>query len=101
MLKLNKRGVAIRMSWYAFFGKKIVGGDVYSGLESISIVFLTGPGQILLMTIDKNRVVLTLSRRDEEGMSKLLRLFNQHFIRHNRIKTVAWNYFLLLVIVNQ
>ena len=22
------------MSWYAFFEKKIVGGDVYSGLES-------------------------------------------------------------------
>ena len=34
MLKLDKRGVAIRMSWYAFFEKKIVGGDVYSGLES-------------------------------------------------------------------
>ena len=28
MLKLNKRGggVAIRMSWYAFFEKKVVGG---------------------------------------------------------------------------
>ena len=26
MLKLNKGGVAIRMSWYAFFEKKIVGG---------------------------------------------------------------------------
>ena len=35
MLKLNKRGVAIRMSWYAFFEKKIVGRDVYSGLESM------------------------------------------------------------------
>ena len=35
MLKLNTRGgVAIRMSWYAFFEKKLVGGDVYSGLES-------------------------------------------------------------------
>ena len=27
-------GVAIRMSWYTFFEKRIVGGDVYSGLES-------------------------------------------------------------------
>ena len=32
--KLINGGVAIRMSWYAFFEEKIVGGDVYSGLES-------------------------------------------------------------------
>ena len=36
MLKLNKRGVAIRISWYVFFEKKIVGGDVYSGLWRVS-----------------------------------------------------------------
>ena len=29
--KINKRGVAIRMSWYASFGKINSRGDVYSG----------------------------------------------------------------------
>ena len=31
---INEGGGAIRMSWYVFFEKKIVGGDVFSGLES-------------------------------------------------------------------
>ena len=36
---INKRGVSIRMSWYEFFEKinSRGGGDVYSGLESISL----------------------------------------------------------------
>ena len=34
-LRINRRGgLAIRMSWYAFFEKVYNRGDVYSGLES-------------------------------------------------------------------
>ena len=37
--KINKRGVAIRMSWYAFFEKiNSQRGDVYSRLEGNKLI---------------------------------------------------------------
>ena len=47
-LKIKYRGVAIRMSWYAFYEKIVGGGDVYSEMETRDYNNLRLSGDFLL-----------------------------------------------------